>query len=129
MALARVLVRERPVLLLDEPFASLGPALRADMLALVAELNRERGMTVLMATHSPEDAEAIAGQVLFLDNGEVAAAGPPSAFFADGRACGVPPLCRLARPSCGRLKIGPRCPLDVTFSCKCADSFHGPTRP
>ena len=36
VALARVLVRDRPVLLLDEPFASLGPALRNDMLDLVA---------------------------------------------------------------------------------------------
>ena len=39
VALARVLVRNRPVLLLDEPFASLGPALREDMLELVGELH------------------------------------------------------------------------------------------
>ena len=42
VALARVLVRDRPVLLLDEPFASLGPALRDDMLDLVADVHAER---------------------------------------------------------------------------------------
>ena len=42
VALARVLVRDRPVLLLDEPLSALGTALRADMLELVAEIHRDR---------------------------------------------------------------------------------------
>ena len=75
VALARALVRDRPVLLLDEPFASLGPALRDDMLDLVAALQRERQMTVLFVTHQPEDADAIADHVIFLEEGHVAAAG------------------------------------------------------
>lgn len=82
VALARVLVRDRPVLLLDEPFASLGPALRDDMLDLVAGLHAERGMTVLFVTHQPEDARRIARNVVFLDNGTVAAMGPADDFFA-----------------------------------------------
>jgi thiamine transport system ATP-binding protein len=59
VALARVL-RARPLLLLDEPFAALGPALKAEMLALVAEIAAEAGATLLMVTHDPRDAEAIA---------------------------------------------------------------------
>jgi thiamine transport system ATP-binding protein len=82
VALARVLVRDRPVLLLDEPFASLGPALRTEMLDLVAEVHAERGMTVLFVTHQPDDASRIAQHVVFLDNGMVAAKGPASDFFA-----------------------------------------------
>ncbi len=66
VALARVLVRDRPVLLLDEPFASLGPALRADMLSLLRDLHAERAMTILMATHQPGDAEEIADAILWL---------------------------------------------------------------
>lgn len=81
VALARVLVRDRPVLLLDEPFAALGPALRADMIALVRELSAERGMTVLMATHHPDDAERIADTMLYLEAGTIAASGPVSTFF------------------------------------------------
>ncbi|WP_137930875.1 thiamine ABC transporter ATP-binding protein [Mesorhizobium comanense] len=81
VALARVLVRDRPVLLLDEPFASLGPALRDDMLDLVSGLHAERGMTVLFVTHQPEDARRIAQNVVFLDNGTVAATGTADDFF------------------------------------------------
>jgi len=81
VALARVLVRERPVLLLDEPFASLGPALREDMLDLVAGLQAERAMTVLFVTHQPEDARRIAQAMVFLENGTVAAAGLAEDFF------------------------------------------------
>jgi thiamine transport system ATP-binding protein len=81
VALARVLVRDRPALLLDEPFASLGPALRRDMLDLVKELHAERGMTILFVTHQPEDAERIAGNIVFLEDGHVAAAGEAGKFF------------------------------------------------
>lgn len=83
VALARVLVRNRPVLLLDEPFASLGPALRDDMLALVDELQAERRMTVLFVTHQPDDARRIADHVVFIEGGKVAASGDAAAFFAD----------------------------------------------
>jgi thiamine transport system ATP-binding protein len=82
VALARVLVRERPVLLLDEPFASLGPALRQDMLELVADLQEERRMTVLFVTHHPEDARRLADHVVFLENGRVAASGTADEFFS-----------------------------------------------
>jgi thiamine transport system ATP-binding protein len=81
VALARVLVRDRPVLLLDEPFASLGPALRDDMLDLVAGVHAERRMTVLFVTHQPEDAHRIGQDMVFLDNGTVAATGAVADFF------------------------------------------------
>jgi thiamine transport system ATP-binding protein len=81
VALARVLVRERPVLLLDEPFASLGPALRDDMLDLVAAVQSERAMTVLFVTHQPEDARRIGRDMVFLEDGTVAASGSAADFF------------------------------------------------
>lgn len=83
VALARVLVRDRPVLLLDEPFASLGPALRDDMLQLLLALQAERGMTVLFVTHQPEDAARIADSVVFVEEGHIAAAGSAEMFFGD----------------------------------------------
>ncbi len=81
-ALARVLVRKRPVLLLDEPFAALGPALKAEMLGLIADLNRDTGVTILMVTHTPEDAKAIADLTAFIDTGRVAALRPTAQLFA-----------------------------------------------
>ncbi len=81
VALARVLVRDRPVLLLDEPFASLGPALRDDMLDLLADLQREKCLTVLFVTHHPDDARRIADDIVFIENGRVAASGSAASFF------------------------------------------------
>lgn len=76
VAIARALVRERPVLLLDEAFASLGPALRHQMLDLVRELHKENAMTVLTVTHTPEDALYLDALLLFLNNGQISAQGP-----------------------------------------------------
>jgi len=58
-ALARALLRARPILMLDEPFAALGPALKAEMLALLAEVAAQTEATVLMVTHDPADARAL----------------------------------------------------------------------
>ena len=60
VALARALLRARPILMLDEPFAALGPALRAEMLDLVARIKAEQGATLIMVTHEPRDALRIA---------------------------------------------------------------------
>lgn len=87
VALARALVRDRPVLLLDEPFGSLGPALRQDMLDLLGAVQAERQMTVLFVTHQPDDARRLARNIVFLEEGIVTAAGDADAFFAgDGPA-------------------------------------------
>ncbi|MEJ2043006.1 MAG: ATP-binding cassette domain-containing protein [Reinekea sp.] len=51
IALARVFLQNKPVLLLDEPFSSLDPALRLEGLKWVSELKREQNTTVLMVTH------------------------------------------------------------------------------
>jgi thiamine transport system ATP-binding protein len=79
IALARALVRQKPILLLDEAFAALGPALRQEMLALIKTLARAHALTVLMVTHQPEDAKAIADQVMYVDGGVVS---PPVAVNA-----------------------------------------------
>jgi len=80
-ALARALLRERPLLLLDEPFAALGPALKAEMLDLVAEL--ADGATVLMVTHDPADARRFADQTILVADGIAHAPRPTAELFAD----------------------------------------------
>ncbi len=71
VALARALARDRPLLLLDEPFAALGPALRTEMLDLVANLVQTTGATLLMVTHDPTDAQRIAAKTIFVNDGRV----------------------------------------------------------
>lgn len=75
-ALARASVRDRKVLLLDEPFAALGPAMRQDMGELVRELAARHGMTIVLVTHDPAEALRLADQVVFLQDGKLAAQGP-----------------------------------------------------
>jgi thiamine transport system ATP-binding protein len=82
VAVARALVRDRPVLLLDEPFAALGPALRRGMLDLVMAMQAAKGLTVLMVTHQPEDAEYAASHTAYLENGSILALRPTAALFA-----------------------------------------------
>jgi thiamine transport system ATP-binding protein len=83
VALARALLRNRPILLLDEPFSALGPALRAEMLGLVARIRAEQGATLLMVSHAPEDARRIADQVVLVDEGKASAPVETEALFAD----------------------------------------------
>lgn len=82
IAIARVLVRKRPILLLDEAFAALGPGLRRDMLRLVKALHVSEGLTTLMVTHQPEDARTTSGSVIFVDKGVVRAPEDTAKFFA-----------------------------------------------
>ena len=81
-ALARALVRKKPVMLLDEPFAALDPGLRAGMASLLLDLHGETKNTVIIVTHHPEDIKKLAQQVVFLDRGRVVYTGPTADFFA-----------------------------------------------
>ncbi|MFU8863038.1 MAG: ATP-binding cassette domain-containing protein [Rhodobacterales bacterium] len=76
VALARVLVQRRPLILLDEPFAALGPALKKEMLDLVAELAAETGATLLMVSHDPSDARRIAPLTVLVADGQAFAPMP-----------------------------------------------------
>jgi thiamine transport system ATP-binding protein len=82
-ALARALLRARPMLLLDEPFAALGPALKADILALVDEIAGETGALVLMVTHDPRDAQRFARQVILVTEGQAREPAATETLFAN----------------------------------------------
>lgn len=72
-ALARALVREPGLLLLDEPFAALDALTRLKMHELVLSLWREHAPAVLLVTHDVDEAVALADRVLVLDKGKIAA--------------------------------------------------------
>lgn len=101
LALARVLLRARPLLLLDEPFAALGPALKAEMLDLVAEIAGETGLTLLLVTHEPRDAERLADLVSLVAGGRAAAPRGCRALFDD------PPPALRAYLGAGRGNLAP----------------------
>ncbi len=82
VALARALVRDRPVLLLDEPFASLDTTLRRDMVELLRELHARRNMTILLVSHHPEDAASLADELFVLEGRRIARRGRPRELLA-----------------------------------------------
>ncbi|HKV22007.1 MAG TPA: ABC transporter ATP-binding protein [Mycobacterium sp.] len=72
VSLARALVAEPELLLLDEPFGALDALTRLSMRALLLDLWREHGFGVLLVTHDVDEAVALADRVLVLEEGRVA---------------------------------------------------------
>lgn len=71
VALARTLLRDKPILLLDEPFSALDPKRREELQRLVAELCQERQLTLLMVTHQIEESRALFDRVICVENGTI----------------------------------------------------------
>lgn len=80
-ALARALVRQRPLMLLDEPFAALDPGLRSGMANLLKALHQDMSNSILLVTHHPDDIRRLADAVVFLSNGRVLFQGSVQNFF------------------------------------------------
>jgi len=76
VALARALVRDRSILLLDEAFAALGPALRAELITLVKALVERKQMAALLVSHQPRDALIASDRTAFIHDGRVIAVQP-----------------------------------------------------
>lgn len=71
VALARALVRKHKVLLLDEPLAALGPAMREEIIELIKTLVDEQNMTALFVSHQPSDALLASEHCAFIHKGKV----------------------------------------------------------
>ena len=71
VALARCLLRDKPILLLDEPFSALDQKLRVEMLVLIAKLCDEKHLTLLLVTHQPSELVGTIDQVLLVENGQI----------------------------------------------------------
>lgn len=81
VALARAFLQKKSVLLLDEPFGALGPALKNEMLDLTVEWAGARA--ILMITHDPADAVRVADYVVAVDGGVAATPVETAAFMVD----------------------------------------------
>jgi branched-chain amino acid transport system ATP-binding protein len=83
--LAIALANEPSLLLMDEPTAGMAPGERVALMALTAEIARERGIAVLFTEHDMDVVFAHAGRILVLDRGRLIAEGTPEAVRADPR--------------------------------------------
>ncbi len=80
-ALARALILQPKVLLLDEPLSNLDPGLRDEMRCLIRGLQRETGITTLIVTHDQAEAVAIADRIALMLDGRLAQSGAPEDLY------------------------------------------------
>ncbi len=100
VAIAGVLAMEPEVLILDEPTAGLDPKTRKELLGYLRSIHQERGITLIIVSHSMEEVASLVTRIIVMDQGTVYAQGSPREIFSRGaelRAIGldVPPLTQL----------------------------------
>ena len=71
VALARDLLRDKPLMLLDEPFSALDTETRDDMAILVRKLTRDRDLATLVVSHDPADAGRLGSRAIALRDGQI----------------------------------------------------------
>ena len=81
VAIAGILAMEPEVLILDEPTAGLDPKGRDDILDQIAKLHKERGITVILVSHSMEDVAKYVDRIIVMDEGSVRFEGAPREVF------------------------------------------------
>ena len=70
-AIARSLIRKKPILLLDEPFAALDFELKNEIIALLLRVSRKNNLSIILVSHDPRDVQYLGGDVvLFSENGQ-----------------------------------------------------------
>jgi phosphonate transport system ATP-binding protein len=83
VAIARALAQQPSVILADEPTASLDPALTGSIMDILRNINRERGLTLLVSQHQLDTALAYASRIVGLRGGRVCFDGTPREVTAD----------------------------------------------
>jgi branched-chain amino acid transport system ATP-binding protein len=85
LAIGRALVAAPKLIMLDEPSLGLSPRLTNEVFAHIAELNRARGLTMLLVEQSTHRALALADRAYVFELGRMVCAGTPTEILADGR--------------------------------------------
>lgn len=71
VALARTLLRDKPILLLDEPFSALDPKRREELQHIVKDICQNRDLTLLMVTHQLEESLFLFDRIITIENGRI----------------------------------------------------------
>jgi cobalt/nickel transport system ATP-binding protein len=84
VALAGVLAMEPEVIIMDEPTSNLDPRATSDILHLLLQLNKEKGITLLLATHDVDMVPLFATEMYVLSKGKLVSKGTPKESFSNG---------------------------------------------
>jgi len=82
-ALAGVLAMKPEIIVLDEPMANLDPRTSSKVLQLLLQLNKELGLTLIIATHDVDLVPLFADKICILNKGQIVLQGPPKEVFAE----------------------------------------------
>ena len=82
LAIAAALALRPRIIVLDEPTSQLDPQAANDVFAILRRINREHGMTVVVASHAAEELAEFATRIVMLSGGRVVADGPPNDVFS-----------------------------------------------
>jgi cobalt/nickel transport system ATP-binding protein len=82
-ALAGVLAMKPEIIVLDEPMANLDPRTASKVLQLLLQLNKELGLTLIIATHDVDLVPLFADKICILKKGQIVLQGPPKEVFAE----------------------------------------------
>lgn len=77
LALAKALINEPEILLLDEPTVGIDPEVASKIRKFIKSLHEKRKMTILLTTHYMKEAEELSDRIAFINNGKVVAEGTP----------------------------------------------------
>ena len=81
LAIADALILQPDILLLDEPTSELDPVGKDEVFEVIAQLRRERDVTVVMVEHAAEQLAEMADRILVMDAGQIVDQGPPNVLY------------------------------------------------
>lgn len=81
VSIARALIHEPQVILMDEPFSALDPELRDEMRHLVKSLQKKLNLTIIFVTHQLDEAALLFDRVAMISNGRIVQSGAPSEIY------------------------------------------------
>lgn len=120
VALARSIVSEKSVCLMDEPLSNLDAKLRAEMRDQIRDLQQRLGLTVVYVTHDQVEAMSMADQIVLLQSGEVVQISSPTQLYNHpantfaAQFIGVPPMNVLPLADVEQTKLPPPIQSQVT---------------
>jgi energy-coupling factor transport system ATP-binding protein len=85
LAIAGALILEPDILILDEPTSELDPVGKDEVFEVLAQLRRERSVTILMVEHAAEQLAEMADRIIVMNAGEIIDAGPPDELYRNPR--------------------------------------------
>lgn len=89
LALAKTLAEEPELLLMDEPFSSMDPVVKLNLIREVSEIVRQEGLSMILVTHDTKDALMLSDKIGFIRQGELIQFGTPSELYEQPKDIGI----------------------------------------